>query len=177
MPTLLDMAADGDGCKDVDETDGHSLYSIIANQCLDWNHPVISEFSADGSTGPSRMVLKNGLKYMFLEGEEELLFDLANDPHELNNLFNDPNYKSRLDSLRKIAMDSWDPDDMRAQIAQNQEQRLFIHRVTGGDPTNVYTLNNDDNHKYVRNAGAADTKALARFPYVEPSLPPQLSDH
>lgn len=177
MPTLLDMAADGDGCNDVVETDGHSLYPIIADQSLDWNHPVISEFSADGSTGPSRMVLKNAMKYMFLEGEDELLFDLDKDPLELNNLIDDPDLATRLDALRTIALDSWEPDDVRDQIAQNQEQRLFIHRVTGGDPTYVYTLNNDDDRKYVRNAGAADTKALARFPYIEPSLPPALTDH
>ncbi len=177
MPTLLDMATDGDGFNHVVETDGHSLYSIIANHSSDWSYPVIAEFSADGSTGPSRMVLKDALKYMYLEGEEELLFDLDKDPHELINLINNPDYSKRLDKLRKIAMDSWDPDDMRAKIAKNQAERLFIHRVTGGDPTYVYTLNNDDNHKYVRNAGAADTKALARFPYVEPSLPPRFTDH
>lgn len=177
LPTLLDLATDSHGCVDVVEADGHSLYPIIANKDLDWNHPVIAEFSADGSTGPSRMVLQDGLKYMNLESVEELLFDLENDPLELTNLVDNPNYQDPLNSLRVIAKRNWDPVEMHAKIAENQEQRLFIHRVTGGDPTYVYTLSSDDHHKYVRNAGAADTKARARFPYVEPSLPPVMSDH
>ena len=47
---------------------------------------VISEFAADGSTGPSRMVKRGSMKYMDLEGIETLLFDLDQDPLELNNL-------------------------------------------------------------------------------------------
>ncbi len=177
MPTLLDMATDGNGWADVTESDGHSLFPMIANQNRDWQHPVIAEFSADGSTGPSRMVRKDGLKYMLLEGVEELLFDLANDPQELNNLVGEPNCQDSLNSLRAIANRDWEPAKMHAKIAQNQAQRLFIHRVTEGDPTYVYTLSQDDHYKYVRNSGAADTKARARFPYVEPSFPPAMSDH
>ncbi len=177
MPTLLDMANNGNGSENVVETDGHSLYPLIANQNLDWHHPVISEFSADGSTGPSRMVLKDGIKYMNLEGHEELLFDLSIDPLELNNIVNDPNYRDTLFRLKTIAMQGWDPAQLREKIRENQSERLFIHQVTQGDPSYVYALSSEDNHKYVRNAGAADTKARARFPYVEPSLPPSFTDH
>lgn len=177
LPTLLDMATGGQDGNGVVEADGHSLFPIIANQCTDWNHPVISEFSADGSTGPSRMVLRDRLKYMYLEGVEEMLFDLDADPLERRNLAGSPQHAEQLARLRRLAMQGWDPDGLRGRIAENQAQRLFIHRVTGGDPTYVYTLSDDDNRKYVRNAGAADTKARARFPYVEPALPPSFSDH
>ncbi len=177
LPTLLDMAAEGDGCANVVEADGNSLYPIIANQRHDWDHPVISEFSADGSTGPSRMALRQGLKYMNLEGDEELLYDLRTDPLELENRIDDEQYQDQISELREIAHDSWDSGELRLQIEQNQAQRLYIHRVTGGSPSYVYALSDDDQHKYVRNAGAADTKALARFPYVKPALPPSLADH
>ena len=177
LPTLLDMATEGRGCDQLIQADGHSLYPIIANRCPQWDHPVISEFSADGSTGPSRMVLKNRLKYMYLEGVEEILIDLSADPSELTNLVGRPEYGAQLRELRRLAMQGWNPDELRERIAENQAERLFIHHVTGGDPSYVYALSEDDNRKYVRNAGAADTKARARFPRVEPSLPSALTDH
>ncbi len=171
LPTLLDMATEGQGVDRPIQSDGHSLYPILAHQSMEWGHPVISEFSADGSTGPSRMVLKGGLKYMYLEGVEEILIDLSADPLELINLASDQDYKEPLRALRHLAMEGWNPDELRERIAENQAQRLFIHAATGGDPSYVYALSEDDHRKYVRNAGAADTKARARFPYVEPSLP------
>ncbi|KAA3622538.1 MAG: choline-sulfatase [Proteobacteria bacterium] len=177
MPTLLDVATDGKGFSGVVESDGHSLFPIVANQDVDWDHPVISEFSADGSTGPSRMVLKDRQKYMYLEGVEECLVDLDADPLELENQIDNPAYADRIASLRDLAFRDWNPEATRERIAADQKRRLFIHRVTQGDPTYVHALSEDDKHKYVRNAGAADTKARARFPYVEPSWPPQLSDH
>jgi len=55
---------------------------------------VISEFAADGSTGPSRMVKKGDWKYMYLEGVDTLLFDLKSDPNELTNLSGKPEHAS-----------------------------------------------------------------------------------
>ncbi len=177
LPTLLDMATEGRGHDGVVEADGHSLYPIIANRQAGRDHPVIAEFSADGSTGPSRMVLRDRLKYMYLEGVDEMLFDLDADPLERKNLVASPEYARQLAELRELAMQGWDPDRLRGQIEENQAERLFIHRATRGDPTYVFTLSDDDSRKYVRNAGAADTKARARFPYVEPKMPSALADH
>ncbi len=170
LPTLLDIAADGDGHDTAVNADGHSLYPIIANERIEWEYPVISEFSADGSTGPSRMVLKQNLKYMDIEGREEWLFDMQADLLELHNRIDDPSYQEQAANLRHTAHADWDASALRLRIKESQEERLFIQRVTQGDPTYVYALSKDDHRKYVRNAGAADTKARARFPYVENAL-------
>ena len=131
----------------------------------------ISEFAADGSTGPSKMVKKGDWKYMYLEGVDTLLYNLKDDPDEINNLSGQQDYAEIEKELANIALHNWDPEYWKSTIALNQKQRLKIHNVTGGEPTYVIKLRDDDDKRYIRNAGAADTKARARLPFVEPAKP------
>ncbi|MEM7290238.1 MAG: hypothetical protein AAF412_07730, partial [Pseudomonadota bacterium] len=132
---------------------------------------IISEFAADGSTGPSRMVKKGPWKYMWLEGQDKLLFNVEDDPQELLNQSGKAEFAEIESELHAIAMRNWDPDYYFEEIAACQQRRLMIHRVTEGDPTYVNIVRTDDNQRYIRNAGAADTKARARLPYVAPAKP------
>ena len=110
---------------------------------------------------------------MYLEGEDTLLYNLDEDPHELNNLSGEKDYTAIEEELAGLALTDWDPEQWRKIISLNQKQRLKIHSVTGGDPTYVLKIRDDDDQRYIRNAGAADTKARARLPYVEPAVPDQ----
>ena len=172
MPTMLDLAASGAFTDYVGgDIDGHSLVPALAGDPAKLDDVAISEFAADGSTGPSRMVKKGSWKYMYLEGVDELLFDLSEDPNELNNLIKSPQHAERASEVRRIAFDGWDPDQLRDEIQQDQQRRLLVHKSTGGEPTWVNIVRLDDNERYIRNAGAADTKAMARLPYVPPAKP------
>ena len=171
LPTLVDIGSAGTGIEYAETPQGHSLKPYLESENDVEAFPVIAEYSADGSTGPSRMVLQHRIKYMYLEGVDECLYDLDQDPLESNNLVDDVEYQSRLEELRAIAFADWDPVALRQRVLDDQQQRLFIQRVTQGDPAYVYALSDEDLRKYVRNAGAADTKSRARFPYVKPSAP------
>jgi choline-sulfatase len=131
----------------------------------------IAEFAADGSTGPSRMVRKGDWKLMWLEGIAPLLYNIAEDPNEIRNRADDPARSEIRAELEAILFDGWDPDSLRETIRASQVRRLAIHQVTGGDPTYVHAIRHDDDTRYIRNAGAADTKARARLPYVAPAKP------
>jgi len=174
MPTFLDMGAEGAFNDYIDELDGHSLIDALNGKTNELSDIVISEFAADGSTGPSRMVKKGDWKYMYLEGVDTLLFDLKSDPNELTNLSGLPEHSSIEDELRTIAMKDWDPDQLRSVIEVSQKRRLKIHQVTEGEPTYVIEVRKDDGQRYVRNAGAADTKARARLPFVEAAKPDKI---
>lgn len=63
----------------------------------------------------------------------------------------------------------FDPEELRKIISASQRQRLAVHKATSGDPTYVKVIRDDDGQHYIRNAGAADTKAKARRPYVTPT--------
>jgi choline-sulfatase len=171
MPTLLDAVSDTPFTGYVDSPDGESLLQALEGDPSGLRDTVISEFAADGSTGPSRMVKRGPWKYMSLEGVDELLYNLDDDPLELDNKIQAPEASDIAAELRRLCMDGWDLEEWRAIIAADQRRRVMIHRVSGGEPTWVNTVRHDDGQRYVRNAGAADTKARARLPYVRPALP------
>ncbi len=171
MPTFLDLAANDTFSEYIDEIDGNSLLQAMQGDTESLSDVVVSEFAADGSTGPSRMVKKGAWKYMYLEGKDTLLYNLESDPNELDNLAGKPQWQEIESKLAAIALDNWDPEYWRQAIAHSQQQRLKIHSITGGDPTYVYKVRDDDDKRYIRNAGAADTKAKARLPWVAPAKP------
>jgi len=108
---------------------------------------------------------------MYLEGVDTLLYNLEDDPNEINNLSGNKDHAEVEAELKEAALSDWDPEYWRSTIALNQKQRLKIHNVTNGDPNYVVKIRDDDDKRYIRNAGAADTKARARLPLVEPAKP------
>jgi len=100
-----------------------------------------------------------------------LLYNLENDPHELENLAGRAECQQIEAELESIALKDWNPEYWRETIAHSQQQRLKIHSITKGEPTYVYKVRADDDQRYIRNAGAADTKAKARLPWVAPAKP------
>ena len=108
---------------------------------------------------------------MDLEGIDTLLFDLDQDPLELNNLIEDQSYAGELEELRAICERDWNRKDMYDVIAADQRRRLKVHQATRGEPTYVNIVREDDASRYIRNASAAETKARARLPYVTPAKP------
>ena len=171
MPTMLDLAAGEEFTGLAMPCDGASLVPALNGETSSMSDVAISEFAADGSTGPSRMVKKGKWKLMWLEGEDTLLYDVEADPNEVNDLSGQPEHAEIEADLTAILFDGWDPDSLRTDIRASQERRLAIHRITGGEPSYVNIVRHDDDRRYIRNAGAADTKARARLPYVAPAQP------
>lgn len=171
MPTFLDLAAGETFTNYAAPCDGSSLVPALEGNAEQLPDIAISEFAADGSTGPSRMVKKGKWKLMWLEGRDTLLYDVEADPLELTNLSGAPEVKEIEAELMDILFDGWDPEVLYSEIRATQTRRLTIHQVTGGEPSYVNLVRLDDNARYIRNAGAADTKAKARLPYVAPAQP------
>lgn len=170
LPTLMELAEPGfDGY--AAPLDGTSLVDALNGDASGLPDIAISEFAADGSTGPSRMVRKGPWKLMWLEGADIRLYNVVDDPNEVNDRSTDPACADIMAGLQDILFDGWDPDHQRRIIRASQVRRLAIHRITGGDPTYVNRVRQDDAERYVRNAGAADTKAKARLPMVAAAQP------
>ncbi len=169
LPTLVDMASQDNGSSESPTNlDGNSLLPLISGQTR-WNNRVISEYTGEGVNAPCRMVRRDNLKLIYTHGHPAYLFNLAEDPHELNNLIHHPDYVPAIKNLMAELMGDWDPESIHQACLESQKQRAFIQNTTNGDPTWAYCVRADDEKRFIRKVGAVETKAKARYPYIEPT--------
>lgn len=93
------------------EQAGISLAPQLLTGCEPAERPIWSEFVETGPGGvkvPGRMVRKGQWKYIAYVGYEadDLLFDLAHDPHELRNMTGE--YPEKAQELRELVHEDWD---------------------------------------------------------------------
>ncbi|MBI1387852.1 MAG: sulfatase-like hydrolase/transferase [bacterium] len=98
-PTLLDLA----GVETPRRMQGRSMLPLLDGEARDWrrdwfyDHP----FTADGRIAYSDGVRTRDWKYVNYPDEHyEQLFDLRNDPYEINNLAGDAGQQNRMESMR-----------------------------------------------------------------------------
>lgn len=87
---------------------------------------VIIDYSGEGVISTTRTVVDGRFKYVYVHGEEELLFDLASDPKEWNNLVSSPEHLQTLDAMREKCLAGWNPDEAHRRIHASQQRRIFI---------------------------------------------------
>ncbi|MBN1249623.1 MAG: sulfatase-like hydrolase/transferase [Anaerolineae bacterium] len=101
MPTLAALT----GLPVPADADGVSLVPAMRGE-VDLNRAVFSEFY-EWRDWPGQMIRYRNWKYILYRGHSELLFDLAQDPHEMENLVDDPGYAAIRDALRERVLDGW----------------------------------------------------------------------
>ena len=169
LPSLMDIATDGNEPEYVSPMDGRSLVGLLKNNNAPWNDQVIAEYTGEGVCAPCRMLKKNDYKYIYIHGYPSLLYNLVNDPMELNNLADHAKYADIKKNMHDQLLDDWDPDDIARRVLATQKERFLIQNATSGLPTWGYFAETRSEQRYVRNSGAVQTKAKARYPFVEPT--------
>jgi len=176
LPTFLDLATDGNPPDLMDPTDGHSMVGLLHNDDAEWKDDVMMEFTGEGLYSPAMMLRKDGFKYVYCEDDPGMLYNLKNDPRELNNLCGDLTYAEIEQGMLDEILARWDPVEMKKDIIQSQKRRHFVQRVLlqGNRAPWDYQPYRDASKEFVRSATNTDTtmtKGLARFPYMDP-VPP-----
>ena len=153
LPTLLDIAQTD--IVSVDQLDGHSLYPLLDNSESDWKHQVLAENLAEGAGAPAVMIRQENLKYIHCDLDPPQLFDLATDPHEMNNLANDAAFIDLVDAFGQQAAESWPLEQLNRDIQISQQRRLFLRQVlaTGAAQAWDYTPSDQAQERCLR-AGA-----------------------
>jgi choline-sulfatase len=116
-PTVVEMA----GAESMPDVDGHSLWQVMTKGA-DQTRPdeTFSELVDQRTDGiPSRMVRQGPWKlYRNHDGSPPVLFNLEEDPGELNDLGTDPDHEEIREELLGRLHDGWDPEAIARENAE-----------------------------------------------------------
>ena len=100
------------------------------------DHPVVSEYHAEGVQAPSAMIRHAGHKLIVSLQDPDLLYDLAADPLELTDRSGDPGAAPVLARLRAELARRLDLPDIGRRVRESQgERRLVGAALRQGRPT------------------------------------------
>jgi choline-sulfatase len=148
--------------------DGRSLLPHL--QGTGGHDEVIGEYMAEGTNAPLVMIRRGDFKFIYSTQDPCLLFNVANDPDELNNLANSsitPEHQTLLNDFLAETAQRWDMPALHAQVLASQRRRRFVDgaltqgKLTSWDHQPVV----DASQQYMRNhIDLDDLERRARFP-------------
>ena len=129
--SLIDLLNDPDNTPWEDIT--FSELAMYAHR----DRPYDADPTNDGTV--QRMVRYNEWKLNYYHGMRPQLFNLAEDPDEVNDLAEDPAHRSIRDELVERVLDGWDPDEVTRKVAlAQQDQRVLAAWARNVDPPDKY---------------------------------------
>lgn len=125
-PTLCDLAGIS-----MDEvmpwTDGESLVPLAKGS--ERSSPVAMEYAAEGTITPMVCLRQGAWKYIHCPADPDMLFDVANDPEETNNLADDPRAAEVLTHFQTLAKARWDMAAYDGEVRQSQARRWVVYEA------------------------------------------------
>lgn len=126
LPTLCDMAGIS-----MDEimpwTDGESLVGLMNGE--ERMSPVAIEYAAEASYSPLVSLRYGKWKYNRCNLDPDQLFNLDDDPNELNNLAGEHAQAGTLIALREKSEKRWDLDVYDAAVRESQARRWIVYEA------------------------------------------------
>jgi len=133
-PTILELA----GVETPDYMQGESMVNLFEGKDENWRDAFMFEYYVDDAypyAGPNMLAVKTDrykLVDAFLDDDIDELYDLKNDPGEMNNLINNPKYASieeelrnKLDSLKSKYNYNTDRDWwLKTQVPEAMRKRI-----------------------------------------------------
>ena len=151
--------------------DGRSLLPLLDGADEDASAPIFGELTCEGCIAPVFMVRQGNWKLITCRADPDQLFNLADDPHELNNLAADSAHADIFQELKSMANTRWNSAKLEGEIRESQLVRLTVwHALREGKwyPWDYQPLR-DASEQYMRNHKDLNVlEKTARFP-----VPPQ----
>ncbi|KAF2839937.1 choline-sulfatase [Patellaria atrata CBS 101060] len=170
LPTLVDLA--GTSLIPGLPLDGISLVPhLYGNKGHD---NVFAEYMGEGTIAPMMMIRRGPWKFITCPADPPMLYNLANDPHELNNLarpdIQDSETAAVLDAFETEARKKWDFAKITEDVILCQRKRKFVWSALnkGRFDSWDFSPREDGKNKYIRSQTPLDTLEFkARYPVFE----------
>ena len=129
LPTLLDIGTDGHPPMLATPVEGTSVVPLLNGEHLSEQKPIYAEMTAEGSIAPCVMVKRETYKFIRCETDAPLLFDLASDPSEENNLADRPEYSELVASFEAQALAKWDMQRWWTDVEKSRQRRILVLKL------------------------------------------------
>lgn len=105
---------------------GRSLLPMLSNETNTWEDVTFSEYCSDqfcpGDGCYQRMIRMGPWKLIYYHEQPSQLFNLDDDPQELNDLSQVAEYEALKTELTECVLADWDPEKIKAQMALMRER-------------------------------------------------------
>ena len=177
LPTLVDLAHEATGAprpEYIDPVDGRSLVNLCDGDIDNDPNRTVSEYLAEGTGEPMLMIREGNFKYICAAGDPDQLFDLSQDPNELNNLAMDEAHLPMCQGFQEQARNHWDQGLVKQSVINDQKRRRAVHaalrigRYKGWD----YEVERDASNEYTRShMDLTKFDIVSRYPRPRPFKP------
>ncbi len=124
LPTFVDIA--GGKAGDILATDGASIDGLARGEPMA-ARTIAAEFLAEGVFEPTFMLRDQRYKCLYSQSDPPLLYDMQEDPRELNNLAGDDAHAEPLRRFTELGLAMWDAKALKARIIDDQNRRRLIN--------------------------------------------------
>ena len=168
LPTLVELAG-GSLTEIPTPLDGASLATLAESGAAPGRR-VHAEYAAEGSIEPMVMIREGPFKYVHAESDPPLLFNVADDPQELENLAARPGHAQVAGRFRAAVHERWDLPAFEADVLASQARRRIVYQALRNGayyPWDFQPLR-DASERYMRNHMDLNVlEATARFPRAD----------
>ncbi len=155
LPTLVDIASEGGAAAPElgAAIDGSTLWDAATGGAIDAERTVLGEYCGEMLTHPMFMIRRGDHKYIHCDTDDPLLFDVAADPKEHQNLATDPGHSALATAFAAEVAKRWDSDAIRGRVIESQQVRRLLDQAMSAEPRVAWDHQpgKDAAEQYVRN--------------------------
>jgi len=128
LPTFLGIAKEGANSSFAAPKDGQTLLPELSGRETK-GRLVTGEYCGEGAISPIIMLRQDQWKFVMAPGDPDQLYNLENDPRELNNLAGSIEFSLIVQYFQNKALSHWNVETIRSRVLESQSRRQFIHRA------------------------------------------------